>query len=273
VAFRGRASIGLLERVGWAHAFDRPLGDAVRPGSKPGNDAVQEADDALAVDPAGLTATVGGQGMTCGGGVPALTCKHAGPVSGGAGAVFTGGPAASANSGSTVGGYPVIQGALAGTGDYAIGTFDGGTLALSAAPHLAGRATSHFGGNEPAKSTNAGAERVPHAKLGHVKAGFLFGTGGEAGGRGGGAPPDQALRLGRRPGEDGLVAHGPLPLDGAAGEGLAGQAPPVHARRLAGPQTLREAFVRLDAYPHPAGRPVRPVGLPANSAALKAPNR
>jgi hypothetical protein len=239
VAFRGRTGVGLLERVGRAHAFDRPLGDAVRSGSKPGNEAAHEADSAPTIDPAGLTVTADGQSMTCGGvpaltrrhaglaygdasaspagglatratggnvgaylitqgalaagdctsgtfhqgaltvdpaglavasddqavtyssGVPALTNKHAGLVSGGASASFTGGLAAVANSSSTVGSYPITQGAPAGTGNYSIGTFDGGALALSAAPHLAGTATSHFGGNELAKFTTVGAERVP----------------------------------------------------------------------------------------------------------------
>jgi hypothetical protein len=132
--------------------------------------------------------------MTCGG-VPALACKRTGPAHGGATAAFTGGPAATANGGSAVGGYPVTQGTLAATGDYTIATFNGGTLAPSAAPHLAGTATSHFGGNEPAKFTNAGAERVPHAQPGHVKAGSIFGTGGEAGGQGG-APPDRGGQRG-----------------------------------------------------------------------------
>ena len=106
------------------------------------------------------------QAMTYSSGVPALTCRHTGLAHGGAGAALTGGPAATATSGSTVGGYPVTQGALAATGNYTIGTCNGGTLAPSAAPHLAGTATSHFGGNEPAKFTNVGAERVPYAKLG-----------------------------------------------------------------------------------------------------------
>ena len=133
-------------------------------------------------------------------GVPALTCRHTGVAHGGAGAALTGGPAATANSGSTVGDYPITQGALAATGNYSTGTCNGGTLAPSAAPHLAGTATSHFGGNEPAKFTNAGAERVPYAKLGHAKAGPIFGTGGgAAGGQGGGAPrPTGAASAGRR---------------------------------------------------------------------------
>jgi hypothetical protein len=131
------------------------------------------------------------QAMTYSSGVPALTCRHTGLAHGGAGAALTGGPAATATSGSTVGDYPITQGALAATGNYSTGTCNGGTLALSAAPHLAGTATSHFGGNEPAKFTNAGAERVPYAKPGHVKAGSLFGTGGgEAGGRGGQREPE-----------------------------------------------------------------------------------
>jgi hypothetical protein len=106
------------------------------------------------------------QAMIYGGGVPAPTCKHTGPANGGASGSFTGGPAATANSGSAVGGYPTTQGTLAGTGDYTTATCNGGTLALSAAPHPAGVATGHFGGNELAKSTDVGAERVPYARLG-----------------------------------------------------------------------------------------------------------
>jgi hypothetical protein len=113
-----------------------------------------------------LTVAADTQAMTFGGGVPALTCKHSGLAHGGAGAAFTGGPAATANGGSAVGSYPVTQGAPAATGDYATATFNGGTLALSDAPHPAGTATSHFGGNELAKFTDVGAERVPYAKLG-----------------------------------------------------------------------------------------------------------
>jgi hypothetical protein len=109
-------------------------GTATPPGpdGKPGNDAVHEAEAALAVDPAGLTVTAGGRSMTCGG-VPALACKRTGPAHGGAGAAFTGGPATTATSGSTVGGYPTTQGAPAGTGNYTIGTFNGGTPAVNPA--------------------------------------------------------------------------------------------------------------------------------------------
>jgi hypothetical protein len=152
-----------------------------------------------------MTVAADNQAVTCGGGVPAPTCKHAGLAHGGASAAFAGGPAATANGGSAVGGYSITQDTLAGTGDYTVATCNGGTLALSAAPHLAGTATSHFGGNELAKFTDVGAERVPHARLGHVKAGSLFGTaGGEAGGRGGGAPPD---RGGQREPEGDLAAQ------------------------------------------------------------------
>jgi hypothetical protein len=66
----------------------------------------------LTVGPAGLTVTAVNQAMTYGG-VPALTCKHAGLVNGGASATFPGG--------------------LAVTGNYAIATFNGGTPAVNPA--------------------------------------------------------------------------------------------------------------------------------------------
>jgi hypothetical protein len=60
----------------------------------------------LTVNPAGLTVTADNQAMIYGGGVPALTRRHAGLAHGGASAAFTGGLAATANSGSAAGGYP-----------------------------------------------------------------------------------------------------------------------------------------------------------------------
>ena len=83
----------------------------------------------LTVNPASLTATAGGQSMIYGG-VPALTCRHTCLVHGGVTAAFTGGLAATANSGSAVGGYPITQGTPAGTGNYTIATFHGGTPAV-----------------------------------------------------------------------------------------------------------------------------------------------
>ena len=90
----------------------------------------------LMVDPAPLTSTANSLVMTCGGGVPALTCKHTGPVNGGASGSFTGGPAATANGGSAAGGYLTTQGTLAGTGNYSIGTSNGGTPAANQATLL-----------------------------------------------------------------------------------------------------------------------------------------
>jgi hypothetical protein len=58
-----------------------------------------------------------------------MPVKYTGPVSGGAGAAFTGGLAATANGGSTVGSYPLTQGTLAAAGNYTGGTFNGGTPA------------------------------------------------------------------------------------------------------------------------------------------------
>jgi hypothetical protein len=71
---------------------------------------------ALTVNPASLTVTADNQAMTYGSGVPALTYKHTGLAHGGAGAAFTGG--------------------LAGTGNYSIATFDGGTPAANRATPL-----------------------------------------------------------------------------------------------------------------------------------------
>jgi hypothetical protein len=103
------------------------------PDGKPGNYAVHETDATLTVNPAGLTVTAGGQSMTYGGGVPALTCECTGLVSGDASASFTGGPAATATSGSTAGSYPSTQGTLAATGSYTTGASDGGTPAANPA--------------------------------------------------------------------------------------------------------------------------------------------
>ena len=38
-----------------------------------------------------MLVTADNQAVTCGGGVPALFCKHSGPANSGAGAAFTGG--------------------------------------------------------------------------------------------------------------------------------------------------------------------------------------
>jgi hypothetical protein len=56
------------------------------------------------------------QAVTYSGGAPALTCRHTGPVNGGAGASFPGGPAA--------------------TGKYTIATCNGGTPAVDPATLL-----------------------------------------------------------------------------------------------------------------------------------------
>jgi hypothetical protein len=72
----------------------------------------------------------GNQAMTYSSGVPALACKRTGPAHGGVTAAFTGGPAATANGGSAVDSYPITQGTPAGTGNYTIATFHGGTPAV-----------------------------------------------------------------------------------------------------------------------------------------------
>jgi hypothetical protein len=80
--------------------------------------------------------TADNQAVTYSSGVPAPTNKHTGLAHGGASASFAGGPAATANSGSTVGSYPITQDTLMGTGDYTIATFNGGTPAADPATHL-----------------------------------------------------------------------------------------------------------------------------------------
>jgi hypothetical protein len=69
---------------------------------------------ALTVDPASLAVAADNQAMIYGGGVPALTCKHTGPVSGGAGASFSGGLATAVTSGCNVGTYDITLGTLSG---------------------------------------------------------------------------------------------------------------------------------------------------------------
>jgi hypothetical protein len=90
--------------------------------------------DTLLTDPAPLTLT-DDRVMTCGGGVPALTRRHTG-LAHGASASPAGGPATGATSGGTVGTYDITQGTLAGTGNYTIATFDGGTPAANRATPL-----------------------------------------------------------------------------------------------------------------------------------------
>jgi hypothetical protein len=88
----------------------------------------------LTVSPAALTVTADSQSMPYGGSVPALTYHYSGLVNGDTSASFTGGLTTTATPSSGVGSYPIIQGSLAATGNYTIGTFNGGTLSVTAAP-------------------------------------------------------------------------------------------------------------------------------------------
>jgi hypothetical protein len=84
----------------------------------------------LTVNPAALTVTADNQSMTYGGSVPALTYHYIGLVNGDTSASFTGGLTTMAG-GHGVGSYPITQGSLAATGNYTIGTFNGGTLTVT----------------------------------------------------------------------------------------------------------------------------------------------
>jgi len=106
----------------------------------------------LTVNAAKLTVTATSESMTYGGSVPALTYTYSGLVNGNTSASFTGGLTTTATSSSNVGGYAITEGTLAATGNYTIGTFNGGTLTVNAAK-LTVTATSEsmtYGGTVPA---------------------------------------------------------------------------------------------------------------------------
>src|SRR5207302_4687031 len=79
-----------------------------------------------------LTVTADAKTKTYGATVPSLTYQVTGLVNGDTSASFTGALATSAITSSGVGDYAITQGTLAATGNYAIGTFTGGTLHISA---------------------------------------------------------------------------------------------------------------------------------------------
>jgi hypothetical protein len=88
----------------------------------------------VTVSPALLTVTAASQRMTYGGSVPVLTYTYAGLVNGDKSAAFSGALATSATSASPVGSYPITESTLAATGNYTIGTFNAGSLKVTAAP-------------------------------------------------------------------------------------------------------------------------------------------
>jgi hypothetical protein len=95
----------------------------------------------LTIDPARLTVTATNESMTEGGTVPALTYTYTGLVNGDRSARFIGRLTTSATSGSGPGSYAITLGTLAAIGNYAIGTFDPGTLTVEA-PQAGGAATA-----------------------------------------------------------------------------------------------------------------------------------
>ena len=104
------------------------------------------------VNTAALTVTATDESMTYGGSVPALTYTYTGLVNGDSTASFSGGLTSTATSSTSVGGYPITQGTLAATGNYAIGTFNAGTLTVNAAPLTvtAANKSMTYGGTVPA---------------------------------------------------------------------------------------------------------------------------
>ncbi len=107
---------------------------------------------ALTVAPAPLTVTARGQSMTYGGTVPALTYTYTGLVNGDSSAAFTGSLSTTATSSSPVNNYPISEGSLAATGNYTIGAFNAGTLAVAPAPLTvtADAQAMTYGGTVPA---------------------------------------------------------------------------------------------------------------------------
>ena len=99
-----------------------------------------------------LTVTATDQPMTYGSTVPALIYTYTGLVNNDTIVVFSGSLVTTATSSSNVGDYPITVGTLAATGNYTIGTFNAGTLTVSAAP-LTVTATNEsmvYGGTVPA---------------------------------------------------------------------------------------------------------------------------
>jgi len=106
----------------------------------------------LAVNPAQLVVTAASKSMTYGGTVPALIYAYTGLVNGDTSATFSGSMTTTATSASGVGSYPINQGTLAATGNYTIGTFNAGTLAVNPAQLVVTAASKSmtYGGTVPA---------------------------------------------------------------------------------------------------------------------------
>ena len=98
------------------------------------NYTITYVNGAFAVSPALLTvAPTAGQTMVYSSGVPALIYTYTGLVNGDPTHSFSGSLSTTATSSSNVGSYPISEGTLAATGNYTIGTFNPGTLAVAPA--------------------------------------------------------------------------------------------------------------------------------------------
>ena len=106
----------------------------------------------LTVTPAQLIVTAANESMTYGGTVPALTYTYSGLVKGDKSASFSGRLASTGTSSSGVGGYEILQGTLAATGNYTIATFNPGILTVTPAPLIvtAANESMTYGGTVPA---------------------------------------------------------------------------------------------------------------------------
>ncbi|MGD0090058.1 MAG: MBG domain-containing protein [Planctomycetota bacterium] len=92
------------------------------------------ANGQLTVTPAALTVTADAKSKVYGPTNPPFTYTYNGLVNGDTSATFTGCLAASTAAGSGVGTYSITQNTLAAAGNYAIGTFNGANLTVTAAP-------------------------------------------------------------------------------------------------------------------------------------------
>ncbi len=106
----------------------------------------------LTVNPAPLTVTAVSQLMAYGSTVPTLTYTYSGLVAGDTSASFNGALSTDATSSSPVGAYGISQGNLAASGNYAIGTFNAGTLTVNPAllTVTADSKSMTYGGTVPA---------------------------------------------------------------------------------------------------------------------------
>ncbi len=144
----GTAQIAITEPAGSYTIAAQYLGDTNFAATLPAG----ETTAALTVSPASLTVTASNESMTYGGAVPALAYTYTGLVNGDTSASFTGGLTTTANSSSHVGQYSITESTLAATGNYTIGTFNAGTLTVSAASLTvtASNESMTYGGAVPA---------------------------------------------------------------------------------------------------------------------------